>query len=213
VVTTRARSVVAQLVLALVAGAVTLVGAPASAHTDFLGADPRDGSTLRDLPREVRLEFSDDMDPNLSTATIQVGDGDARQLALSNGDRANVLAATLPESLADSLTPGTTTRWTLSFRVVSRDGHPVAGSTAFTVRSSGSETTSPSSAPSASPTASSVPDPPSSEASEEEAADAPEAVATDSRKGWLVAVAVGVLVLLVLAVATVMRLVGRDSEA
>lgn len=212
-VTTRARSVVAQLVLALVAGAVTLVGAPASAHTDFLGADPRDGSTLRDLPREVRLEFSDDMDPNLSTATIQVGDGDARQLALSNGDRANVLAATLPESLADSLTPGTTTRWTLSFRVVSRDGHPVAGSTAFTVRSSGSETTSPSSAPSASPTASSVPDPPSSEASEEEAADAPEAVATDSRKGWLVAVAVGVLVLLVLAVATVMRLVGRDSEA
>jgi methionine-rich copper-binding protein CopC len=213
VVTTRARAIVPQLVLALVAGAVTLVGAPASAHTDFVGADPRDGSTLRDLPREVRLEFSDDMDPKLSIATIRVGDGGARQLALSNGDRANVLAATLPESLVDSLTPGTTTRWTVSFRVVSRDGHPVAGSTAFTVRGSASETASPSSDPSASPTALSVPDAPSSEAAEQEAADTPEAVASDDRTGWLVAVAVSVLVLLVLAVATVMRLVGRDSEA
>lgn len=189
-----------------------LVGSPASAHTDFLGADPRDGSTLRDLPREVRLKFSDDMDPNLSTATIRVGDGDARRLVLSSGARATVLAATLPDSLADSLTPGTTTRCTVSYRVVSRDGHPVAGSTAFTVRVSAPETAAPDSDPPSSRTASSAPDGPSSKASDPETVDAPEAVPSDDRRGWLVAVGLGVLVLLVLAVATVMRLVGRDSE-
>ena len=157
----------------------------------------------------MRLEFSDDIDTSLSTVTIRVGDGDASRLELASGAPASVLRATLPDSLAGSLSPGIATRWTVSFRVVSRDGHPVAGSTAFTVRASASETAAPDSDPPSSPTASSAP---TSEASEPDGADTSEAGAGDDRTGWLVAVALGVLVLLMLSVATVMRLVGKDAE-
>jgi hypothetical protein len=39
---------------------------PGSAHTGFVGSNPPDGAMLEDAPREVRLEFSEEMDPALT---------------------------------------------------------------------------------------------------------------------------------------------------
>lgn len=202
----RSLAVVVTTLLGAGVGAVT---APAAAHTDFIGADPRDGATLRELPAEVRLEFSDDMDPGLSTVTLRGGDGGSTPLDLTNGTQPTVLAAAVPDTLAPN--DGTTTRWTVTFRVVSRDGHPVAGSSTFVVRTPLSPRTSPdSSPPSAEDTASPGPDPGSSTASDPQAPGGREPGTGEAV--WPAAIGLGVLALLALAVGTVMRLVGRDTD-
>lgn len=193
---------------------VALTSAPAWSHTDFIGSDPEDGATLGAVPRELVLEFSDDMDPGLSTVAVQVEGRGSTPLQVTNGARPTVLVADLPAALT---TPdASTTRWTVTFRVVSRDGHPVAGSTQFVVRLQEPEsaTSSPSqsaSAPSGGDT-SSEPDPGSTGAAESQR----DRSATDTSGGgraWpLVLLGVGVLVLLAGAVGATVRLVRRDTD-
>ncbi len=204
--TMRCRAVV--VAAGLVAG-VGAVSAPAAAHTDFIGADPHDGATIRELPAEVRLEFSDDMDPGLSTVTLRGSDGESTPLDLANGTQPTVLAAAVPDTLVPK--GGTTTRWTVTFRVVSRDGHPVAGSSTFVVRTPLSPRTAPdSSPPSAEATETPKPDPASSTASDPE--EPGEREPGTGEAVWPAAIGLGVLALLALAVGTVMRLVGRDTD-
>ncbi|SFB38163.1 hypothetical protein SAMN05192575_109113 [Nocardioides alpinus] len=185
--------------LALVVAALAFVGAnlvisPAQAHTDFIGSDPRDGARLDEVPRELRLEFSDEMDPGLSTVTLQVEGGDSTPLELQSGQSRNVLLAAMPTSPDPG--EGTTTSWEVAFRVVSRDGHPVAGTVRFVVRNR----------------ALPVPDE-SSSAGEIATEDPTDQRTPAGRETWpLVAVAVGALLLLVLAAGTVMRLVRRDTH-
>ena len=113
-----------------------------------------------------------------------------------------------------SVTPGNgTTRWTVTFRVVSRDGHPVVGSTEFVVRSpaSAGQISSPSPGTTASPASpESTPEPPPG--LDTVAADGSDQ-GTNDNAAWLIAIGMGVLVLLALAVATVMRFVGRDEDS
>lgn len=206
--TLRSRVIVVTTLLVLGVGALAV---PAAAHADFIGADPHDGANLHELPGAVRLEFSDGMDPGLSTVTLQAGDGESIPLDLTNGAKPTVLVASVPGTPAPEV--GTTTRWTVTFRVVSRDGHPVVGTSTFVVRTPASPTTPPSQgSSSATETGSPEPDSVSTEPADAEAADADEPGTGDSNSAWLVAIGVGVLALLVLAVGTVMRLVGRDTE-
>ena len=72
------------------------------------------------------------MDPGLSTVTLQVEGGDSTPLELQSGQSRNVLLAAMPTSPDPG--EGTTTSWEVAFRVVSRDGHPVAGAVRFVVR-------------------------------------------------------------------------------
>lgn len=189
-------------------GALATAG-PAAGHTDFLGANPHDGASLQQLPDAVRLEFSDDMDPSLSAVTLREGDGAGTSLELVNGDTAAVLVAPVPASV----TPGNgTTRWTVTFRVVSRDGHPVVGSTEFVVRNSEPAGQVPRTGTTTDPgSPESTPEPPPD--LDPVAADGSERGTNDNSAAWLIAIGVGVLVLLGLAVATVMRFVGRDEDS
>lgn len=205
--TVRSLAVVVATLLGAGAGAAT---APAAAHTDFIGADPRDGATVRELPAEVRLEFSDDMDPGLSTVTLQDGAGGSTQLDLSNGAQPTVLVASVPDALGPE--DGTVTRWTVTFRVVSRDGHPVAGTSTFVLRTPPSPGTSPASSPSSTADAGAPePDLGSSTASDQDAPGGREPGNGDAK--WAAAIGVGVLALLAIAIGTVMRLVGRDPDS
>lgn len=198
----------ATLVATLVVGTapVALVAAPASAHTDFVGSDPKDGATLREVPREVVLEFSDDMDPELSSIAVRVEDGRNTPLQVTGGAKPTVLVAQVPDAMQPAA--GGATRWTVTFRVVSSDGHPVAGTTGFVVRTATTPSTpSDEDTPSASdpsPTAN-----PDGQATGQAAADP-----ADERGVWpLVAVGIGALVLLGGAVAATMRLTGRSRDA
>lgn len=210
-VTVTTRSLALAGAAALAAGIVAVAG-PAAAHTDFIGADPHDGANLHALPGEVRLEFSDTMAPGLSTVTLQDGDGRSTTLDVANGGKATVLVATVPDMLAPE--DGTTTRWTVTFRVVSRDGHPVVGSTTFAVRTPETPTSSPSASSSSSlGTVSPEPEPGASATAEPDVPANDEQGVPEGTDAWPLGVGLGVLALLVLAVAAVMRLVAaRDSD-
>lgn len=187
--------------------AVTLTTAPVAAHTDFVGSDPRDGARLDGIPGEVLLEFSDEMDPQLSTVTARVDSGDNTPLEVTSGANRTVLAAAIP----DALTPpdGSSTRWTVTFRVVSDDGHPVVGTTQFYVPVP--STPSPS-APGGDDAATDS-DPSSTETTEGAAASEADPDRADDQAAWpLVALGVGALLLLLGAVGATMRLVGRDRD-
>ena len=119
-------------ILCGVMGAV-LFGAPAAAHTDLISVDPADGSRLDQPPRQIVLDFSEEMNPELSTVTLGIDGGDFTDLDLAIGRSPSTLVVAVPASLVAE--PGAASRWRLAFRVVSADGHPVAGETSFTVRS------------------------------------------------------------------------------
>jgi methionine-rich copper-binding protein CopC len=100
--------------------------APASAHATLIGSDPKDGATVEKLPGEVSLEFNEEV---AAPAFVEVTASDGTDVG--SGD---------PEVLGDVVTlplapEGPAGTYTLAFRVVSADGHPVSGELTFDVLS------------------------------------------------------------------------------
>jgi copper transport protein len=119
-----ARSALAALLLGLVLG---LAGPamPAQAHATFVGSDPAEGAILPTAPERVVLSFSEPV--RLIPDRIQVvGPGgdpvDAGEPSLDGSD------VVVP--LGGAADTGT---YLVSFRVVSLDSHPVAGSVTYSV--------------------------------------------------------------------------------
>lgn len=220
VVTARRAALRAVAVLVVAALGVLVQATSAGAHTDFIAADPHDGASLHELPRQIRLEFSEQMDPGLSVINVQGGAGISVPLEATSGEKPTELVAALPGSLAPE--GGTSTRWTVTFRVVSRDGHPVAGTTTFVVRTPASATpdADPPDTTSASPTAAPTSTPTSAPATPGDGAEgqpratnhADQMQKSDTSRWLPLSIGGGVLVMLMLATATVMRLVGRDRD-
>lgn len=196
----RARgSTSAILAAALGVIAVFLLMGPAAAHTDLISVDPADGTRLEQVPRQLTLEFSEEMAPGLSTVTLQRSDdGTPTKLAVATGRSASILLAAVPSTMVAE--PGTVSRWRTAFRVVSKDGHPVAGESRFTVRTADAASEE---RPKTAPT--------------QEGQDVQTAPPSDRDDGdtpWgLVAAAVAVLGLLLLSVLAAMRLLRRDPDA
>lgn len=118
------------LALALVAAALLLLGAgPAAAHTRLTGSDPADGASLATAPDTVALTFNEEMQAEFSTVTVVGPDGVAYQTGTVQAAGGTVTAAVLPLGPAG--------RYEIGYRVVSDDGHPVAGSVAFTLTAAG----------------------------------------------------------------------------
>jgi copper transport protein len=111
-----------------VACALLLVPAQAWAHAHLLRSFPARGDTLRVAPRFLRLEFSEA--PELSMSRLRLMDALDREIRLlplhAAGDSTRVLVA----DIAGHLAPG---RYTVSWQVAGRDGHPVRGELAFVV--------------------------------------------------------------------------------
>jgi len=94
---------------------------PAAAHTALVSTDPADGARLDTAPERIVLTFNEPIRP-LSDASLQV-DGTAQAADVqSDGSR---LVVTPSEGFAGS--------YEIHYRVISADGHPVSGSTAFEV--------------------------------------------------------------------------------
>jgi methionine-rich copper-binding protein CopC len=123
VAATRRSSAVAVATL-LTAGALALLGAgPVSAHASLVRADPADGSTVATAPSRVTLTFDENV---RAPAVIVVTDSDGRRVSTGTAQALDNTAAT-----AVTISQGGT--YTIAFRVVSADGHPAAGRTAFRV--------------------------------------------------------------------------------
>ncbi|MEP7737885.1 copper resistance CopC family protein [Nocardioides sp. 31GB23] len=131
------RGWIVALGLLICAGIGTLMAAPAAAHTDLLTTDPADGDRLGAPPTALTLTFTEEMSPGLSTITARVDNGETMNLDVVNGASPTELVATVPEARAGNESGlSDPTQWHVAYRVVSRDGHPVAGSYTFTVRPS-----------------------------------------------------------------------------
>lgn len=117
----RTRAVVRAVAGAGVVLAVAFGGA-AGAHADLARSDPTDGSTLTAPPVAVRAWFTEAVD----TGTLAVEDASGREVA-RGGERLE------KDGLSLALPPLTPGAYTVKWRLLSVDGHPVAGTFGFTV--------------------------------------------------------------------------------
>ncbi|WP_030268481.1 copper resistance CopC family protein [Micromonospora globosa] len=120
----RTRSVTALLAAALTA--LLLVPAtPAAAHNSLQEATPARDARLTAAPTQVTLRFLQGLNPSFTTITVS----DAAQRTVPTSAPA-VDGATGTVTIDEPLGNGT---YTVAYRVVSRDGHPVQGSYRFTM--------------------------------------------------------------------------------
>lgn len=110
--------------------ALALVPESAFAHAALLGASPKAGSVLAAPPASVRLLFSEEIVPDLCNVSVAGPGGFSSDLRVS-GDPYDVHAVIAPLPL--NLGPGA---YSVTWRVVSADGHPVKGTLTFTVTGS-----------------------------------------------------------------------------
>ncbi len=118
------RRAAALLAVLLAALGVSLLAAPAaSAHTELESSDPADGSVVQVVPTAVSLTFSESL-VDLEPVLIVTGpDGQPQQ-----SGAVRLEGAVLGVDLAPLTVPGA---YTVAYRVVSADGHPVEGQVAF----------------------------------------------------------------------------------
>ncbi|MER6445968.1 transporter [Streptomyces venezuelae] len=122
-------TVLARVAALLVLLALILGGAgPAFAHAGLSGSDPADGTVLKTAPKQVTLTF---------TESVSFSEDSLRVLTPQN-ERANPRPAqyadgkdnTARVELSGELPEGT---YTVAWRVVSADGHPIAGAFVFSI--------------------------------------------------------------------------------
>jgi hypothetical protein len=135
--------------LAIGAAAVALVSvlataAPAEAHTSLTSSDPAKGATVTS-PKQIRLTFAD---PVRFTGVVVL---DAHGGHHESG-KSQAVDNHVTEAIAGVLAPGV---YTVGWRVVAPDGHPVTGEYKFTVKGGGGAAASsaPAASSSAAPTA------------------------------------------------------------
>ena len=108
-----------------VALAVPFGGAPAWAHNSLTAADPAKSAVLTKAPERIRLTFLQKPDSTSMSITVTGADGQPVPLGAAEVDGTASVA-----SITEPLDNGA---YTVTYRVVSRDGHPVQGSYRFTV--------------------------------------------------------------------------------
>lgn len=121
--TIRAASGRALLALVLCLPALLLAAGPASAHAGLLDSDPADGARLERAPQQVTLSFNEDIQRPAYVVVRAGGEEVASGEAEVAGPR---VTAAVPADAAAG-------EWSVAFRVVSTDGHPVTGELGFTV--------------------------------------------------------------------------------
>ncbi|MFF7641534.1 copper resistance protein CopC [Streptomyces canus] len=111
------------LVLLLFGGA----GA-ASAHAALRATDPKDGAVLKSAPRDITLTFTESV--GLLDDSFRVLDPDGKRLKVGDAGHGAGGSDTARVSLPAKLAQGT---YTVAWRVVSADSHPVSGAFTFSV--------------------------------------------------------------------------------
>jgi len=198
---------------AAVAASVLLVSpfalaAPASAHDELVATDPADGSSLPEAPDAVTLTFGEEV-VELGTAVVVV---DSAGVKLADGDLV-VDGAVITRPIKAPTAAGEVT---VSYRVVSADGHPVTGRFSFTVEAvapSASPSESESESETASEPASATPSAsePSASATSEPAASPSTTPVSSEQSGSALPWVLGGLAVLALAGAAVAAARGRRA--
>ncbi|MFD6171859.1 copper resistance CopC/CopD family protein [Streptomyces coeruleorubidus] len=102
--------------------------APASAHAALRGTDPDDGSVVQRAPRHLTLTFTESV--GLLDDSFRVFGPDQRRVRTGEAQHADGRSDTARVGLPGKLAQGT---YTVAWRVVSADSHPVSGAFTFSV--------------------------------------------------------------------------------
>ncbi|MER7714699.1 copper resistance protein CopC [Streptomyces werraensis] len=111
------------LLVLLLAGA-----APAGAHAALRASDPEDGSVVRTAPTHITLTFTESV--GLLEDSFRIYGPDNRRVHMEEPEHAAGAADTARAALPRDLDEGT---YTVAWRVVSADSHPVSGAFTFSV--------------------------------------------------------------------------------
>ena len=106
------------------AAAIFFAAAPAFAHAFLQSASPKVGSTVSAAPREVRVTFSEGIEPAFSKVTVSGPPGFGGSGSARPEDGARTLAA----PLRGPFPPGD---YVVRWRVVSTDSHTTQGTFHF----------------------------------------------------------------------------------
>jgi methionine-rich copper-binding protein CopC len=101
-----------------------LAAGPASAHAELTATTPAQGATVTRLPAQVSLTFSE---PVARPVAVVVTGPDG---ATVSGGGPRIDGGTVTQPVTGSAAAG---RYTVSYRAVSDDGHPVSGTVSFMV--------------------------------------------------------------------------------
>lgn len=107
----------------------------ASAHSDLMGTTPADGSVVAEAPASIVLQFNEESLDSLIDVVITDAKGDVVAMDAAEAAGADVLVP-WPGSLGAG-------DYTVAYRVVSADGHPVTGTFTFTYTGGASTDTAP----------------------------------------------------------------------
>jgi len=112
----------ALVALAFLASVVT-----AAAHASLERAEPRPGSRLKTPPTEIKLWYTEKLEPAFSSLRVQTGAG--RRVDRADG-RVDDVDRKLMRVSVSPLTPGT---YRVVWRVLSVDGHVTEGEFTFRI--------------------------------------------------------------------------------
>jgi len=103
---------------------VVVLAAPADAHASLVASSPEQGQRLHRAPDKVSFTFDQNIrDPAYVAVTGPDG------TSLTSGDP-QLLGPVVSQQLRSTTSTGT---YTIAYRVISADGHPVAGQVTFAV--------------------------------------------------------------------------------
>ncbi|MFB6948718.1 copper resistance protein CopC [Streptomyces niveus] len=113
------------LVVPLAAAPLLFAAQPAFAHTDLVTGSPAEAASESRPPQTIKLTFSDEMTSRYAKVALTAPDGEP---GAAGAPQVSGRTVTLP--VKPGLPAGS---YTVGYRVVSADGHPVTGSYRFTV--------------------------------------------------------------------------------
>ncbi|MEU9454639.1 copper resistance protein CopC [Streptomyces sp. NPDC048277] len=112
----------------LLAALLLASAAPASAHAALRGSDPADGAVLKSAPGSVTLTFTESV--GLLDDSFRVYDPTNHRVTTSDPEHGPASADTARITFPKKLGTGT---FTVAWRIVSADSHPVSGALTFSV--------------------------------------------------------------------------------
>jgi copper resistance protein C len=104
----------------------------AGAHSAVVGVDPETGSSIAAGPEQVTVTFNEPLQTSFAALTVVGPDGNL----WSKGDP-TVSGPTISVPVGEL---GPVGEYTIAYRVTSADGHPVSGTSTFTLTEEGSGT-------------------------------------------------------------------------
>ncbi|WP_434091173.1 copper resistance CopC/CopD family protein [Streptomyces flaveus] len=133
--------------LVLMLGTLLLLGGAttASAHSSVRDTDPREGTVLKTAPKQVTMTFTESV--GISDDSIRVLSPDNRRMNAGPAEHAGG-SDTVRVRLQDDLPDGT---FTVAWRVVSADSHPISGAFTFSVGAPSETTANASAEPAVNP--------------------------------------------------------------